>query len=136
MHHQRWYIDYIITTIYTNWNMKINIKDIDLELHYSMRMYILYENILGKALNFENASSYTSVIVLFYSAIMATIQHKKLDITLTYDEYMDWLDEQNAQELLAEFSSWFASHITTNSDLNDIKKEEIKDADVKKKPKN
>ena len=116
--------------------MKINIKDIDLELHYSMRMYILYENILGKALNFENASSYTSVIVLFYSAIMATIQHKKLDITLTYDEYMDWLDEQNAQELLAEFSSWFASHITTNSDLNDIKKEEIKDADVKKKPKN
>ena len=135
MHHQRWYID-IITTIYTNWNMKINIKDIDLELHYSMRMYILYENILGKALNFENASSYTSVIVLFYSAIMATIQHKKLDITLTYDEYMDWLDEQNAQEILAEFSSWFASHITTNSDLNDIKKEEIKDADVKNKPKN
>ena len=124
------------TTIYTNGNMKINIKDIDLELHYSMRMYILYENILGKALNFENASSYTSVIVLFYSAIMATIQHKKLDITLTYDEYMDWLDEQNAQELLAEFSSWFASHITTNSDLNDIKKEEIKDADVKNKPKN
>ena len=116
--------------------MKINIKDIDLELHYSMRMYILYENILGKALNFENASSYTSVIVLFYSAIMASIQHKKLDITLTYDEYMDWLDEQNAQELLAEFSSWFASHITTNSDLNDIKKEEIKDADVKNKPKN
>lgn len=116
--------------------MKINIKDIDLELHYSMRMYILYENILGKALNFENASSYTSVIVLFYSAIMASIQSKKLDITLTYDEYMDWLDEQNAQELLAEFSSWFASHVMTNSDLNDIKKEEIKDADVKKKPKN
>ena len=67
---------------------------------------------------------------------MASIQHKKLDITITYDEYMDWLDEQNAQELLAEFSSWFASRVTANSDLNDIKKEEIKDADVKKKPKN
>ena len=122
--------------------MKINIKDTDLELHYSMRMYILYENILGKALNFENASSYTSVIVLFYSAIIASFQYKKLDITLTYDEYMDWLDEHNPQELLSEFSSWFASHIMSNSDLNDINEAKINDADVKKnkdskkKPKN
>lgn len=113
--------------------MKIKIKDIELDLHYSMRMYIIYENIMGKSLNFENASSYTSLIVLLYSSIIATIQKNKLDITITYDEFMDWLDTQNAQKVMTDFSEWFTSQLTANIDLKDVNTKEVKDKNTSEK---
>jgi len=115
--------------------MKINIKGTDLELHYSMRMYILYENIMGKSLNFENASSYTSLIVLFYSAIIATIQKEKLNMVVTYDEFMNWLDDQNGADIMKEFSDWFTSNLNLNIGLSEEREENIENKKVDK-PKN
>ena len=94
--------------------MKIKIKNQELELAYSMRTYILFENIQGQSLSFENLNSYTSLIVLFYSAIVATIQKRKLDITLSYDEFIDWLDDNNGENMIKEFSNWFTTQLTNN----------------------
>lgn len=116
--------------------MKIKIKDKDLELHYSMRMYILYENITGKSLSFENMSSYTSLIVLFYSAIVATIQRNHINMTISYDEFMDWLDEQNGATIMKDFSDWFTSCLTNNISLQDDTVEEDNKKDKGKKSKN
>ena len=103
--------------------MKIHINDTDLELHYSMRMYIIYENIMGKALSFDNSNSYTSLVVLFYSAIVSTIQKNKLNLIINYDDFMDWIDEHPSS--LQEFSEWFAKNISANDELRDITKEEV-----------
>lgn len=103
--------------------MKININNTDLELHYSMRMYIIYENIMGKALSFENTNSYTSLVVLFYSAVAATIQKNKLNLVINYDDFMDWLDEHPTS--MQEFSDWFAKNITANTELKDINAKEV-----------
>lgn len=99
--------------------MKIHIKGQELDLHYSMRMYIIFENIMGKSLSFDSSYSYTSLIVLFYSAIMATIQRDKLNMTLSYDEFMDWLDSNEPTKTIQEFSEWFTSQMTVNNNLSD-----------------
>ena len=103
--------------------MKINIKNQELELAYSMRTYILFENIQGQSLSFENLNSYTSLIVLFYSAIVATIQKRKLDISISYDEFIDWLDENNGENMIKEFSNWFTTQLTNNLALQDAEEE-------------
>lgn len=103
--------------------MKIIIKNTELELHYSMRMYIIYENIMGKSLSFENTNSYTSLVVLFYSAIASTIQKNKLNLVIDYDDFMDWLDEHSAA--LQEFSEWFAKNINANNELKDTEIKEV-----------
>ena len=103
--------------------MKINIKNQELELAYSMRTYILFENIQGQSLSFENLNSYTSLIVLFYSAIVATIQKRKLDISISYDEFIDWLDENNGENMIKEFSNWFTTQLTNNLALQDAEQE-------------
>lgn len=115
--------------------MKINIKNQELELAYSMRTYILFENIQGQSLSFENLNSYTSLIVLFYSAIVATIQKRKLDITLNYDEFLDWLDANNGENMIKEFSEWFTTQLTNNLALQDAE-EEKETKGSKKKSKN
>ena len=103
--------------------MKINIKNQELELAYTMRTYILFENIQGQSLSFENLNSYTSLIVLFYSAIVATIQKRKLDISISYDEFIDWLDENNGENMIKEFSNWFTTQLTNNLALQDAEEE-------------
>lgn len=103
--------------------MKIKIKNQELELAYSMRTYILFENIQGQSLSFENLNSYTSLIVLFYSAIVATIQKRKLDISISYDEFIDWLDENNGENMIKEFSNWFTTQLTNNLALQDAEEE-------------
>lgn len=106
--------------------MKINIKGKEFELHYSMRMYILYENILGKSIDSESTSSYTSIIALLFSAIMSSIHYYKLNISLSYDEFMDWMDSQNSTKLINDFSRWFVENITANAGLKDVVENEKK----------
>lgn len=107
--------------------MKINIKGKELELHYSMRIHILYENIMNQSLSAVQGNT-TSLVILMYCAIMASIQKAKLNLTVNYDEFMDWLDEQNP-EIFGEFSKWFAESVEAYSgvklkqDENEAKKQ-------------
>ena len=100
-------------------------------------MYILYENIMGKSLSFENMNSYTSLIVMFYAAIIATIQKNHVDLVITYDEFMDWLDsQQSAADTVKEFGDWLAANLNVNTSLvgdNDDVKENKNDKRRKSK---
>lgn len=118
--------------------MKINFKDKELELHYSMRIYIIYENIMGKGLGFDQLQSYTAVISLFYAAVVASLQYNKMDSNVTYDEFIDWLDNDSALKI-KEFTEWFMSHVLAQADKVDEKQEKIlaeKSKDIKRKSKN
>lgn len=106
--------------------MKVNIKGKEFELHYSMRMYILYENIMGKSLSNGVQGTTTSMIVLMYCAILASIQYHKLNISLSYDDFMDWLDEQDAS-VFADFGKWFTDAVEAYSSVKSDDKDEPKD---------
>ena len=106
--------------------MKINIKGTELDLHYSMRIYLIYETITGKTLSLETGS-YTVSVNLFYSAILASMQHANLDLNLEYDEYLDWLDEQG-MDLIKEFIEWFLKIMNVNSSLVE---KQIDETDIK-----
>ena len=99
--------------------MKIKIKEQELELHYSLRIYMFYENIMGHSIDMQTISSYTSLVVLFYSAILATLQYEHKNLDITYDEYMDWLDSQH--NILADFASWFIKNVEVSAKVTPIK---------------
>ena len=115
--------------------MKVNIKGKELELHYSMRIYLIYETITGKTLSLETGS-YTVSVNLFYSAILASMQHANLDLNFEYDEYLDWLDEQG-MDLIKEFIEWFLKIMNVNSSLveKQIDEKDIKNTNTER-PKN
>ena len=115
--------------------MKVNIKGKELDLHYSMRIYLIYETITGKTLSLQDGS-YTVSVNLFYSAILASMQHYHLDLDFEYDEYLDWLDEQG-MDLIKEFIEWFLKIMNTNNSLieKQIDETDIKNADTDR-PKN
>ena len=112
--------------------MKVNIKGTELDLHYSMRIYLIYETITGKTLSLETGS-YTVSVNLFYSAILASMQHANLDLNFEYDEYLDWLDTQG-MDLIKEFIEWFLKIMNVNSSLveKQIDETDIKKADTEK----
>ena len=112
--------------------MKVNIKGKELDLHYSMRIYLIYETITGKTLSLETGS-YTVSVNLFYSAILASMQHANLDLNFEYDEYLDWLDEQG-MDLIKEFIEWFLKIMNVNTSLveKQIDETDIKKADTEK----
>ena len=112
--------------------MKVNIKGKELDLHYSMRIYLIYETITGKTLSLETGS-YTVSVNLFYSAILASMQHANLDLNFEYDEYLDWLDEQGI-DLIKEFIEWFLKIMNVNTSLveKQIDETDIKNTDTEK----
>ena len=115
--------------------MKVNIKGKELDLYYSMRIYLIYETITGKTLSLETGS-YTVSVNLFYSAILASMQHSNLDLNFEYDEYLDWLDTQG-MDLIKEFIEWFLKIMNTNNSLTEkqIDENDIKNANTER-PKN
>ena len=105
--------------------MKVNIKGKELELHYSMRIYLIYETITGKSISLEE-SSFSTLVSLLYSAILGTMQYKRMNLDLDWDTYLDWLDTQNP-DILNEFSKWFINCVNVNTNLM----EKIEDKDTK-----
>ena len=115
--------------------MKINFRDQEFDLHYGMRIYIIYENIMGKGLGFEELQSYTSVISLFYAAVVSSLQYNKLDSNVSYDEFIDWLDEDSAVKI-KDFTQWFMSNVTAQSDkIDEAYEKELKETKSSKSSK-
>lgn len=115
--------------------MKVNIKGKELELFYSMRVYLIYEQITGQTLSLQGGS-YTVSVNLFYATILASMQHYHLDLDFEYNEYLDWLDVQG-MDLIKDFIEWFLKIMNVNSSLAEkqIDETDIKNADTER-PKN
>lgn len=88
--------------------MKINIKDKEVELKYSIRVLLMYENITGKT--FES-SSITNLITFFYCVVVYSAN----DYSIMLDEFITWIDENDG--VLVEFGNWLTATNDTNSKL-------------------
>ena len=89
--------------------MTITINDKEIQLKYSFRAMMIYENIAQKS--FE-PKGITEFILLFYSMIMASDK----DFEMSLEEFIDWLDEQ--PKVLEEYIKWLASRIDQNNYLS------------------
>lgn len=88
--------------------MVITIKDKTITLKRTFRSLIAYESATGKAFN---PKTVTESIMYFYCVIIAS----DMELELTYDEFMDWLDENPTA--LQEFTQWLIEQSEIESKL-------------------
>lgn len=89
--------------------MKVLIKDKEIELKYSFRALMIYENIQNKSFN---PSSISDMVVFLYSCILASDKSQ----TLNFDDFMDYLDDH--PQLINEFSEWLTNIFKKNQLLS------------------
>ena len=104
--------------------MEITIKNKTVNLKYTFRALMIYENIANKSFNPKGISD---VVIFFYSVVIATTK----DNTITFDDFLDWLDEQPTA--INEFSVWLTEVFNTQASLanKNIKVEAPKEVDEK-----
>lgn len=89
--------------------MNINIKGNDIELKYSFRSMMIYEKIVGESFQ---PNGVTEIIIYFYSTILSS----KKNIDLSFDDFVDWLDEN--QDALNNFNKWLITIMEKNGYIN------------------
>lgn len=110
--------------------IELLIDDKQIELHYSFRIYIMYETITGKNLDFNNLKT-SDLFILFYSTVLATLQYNKIEHALKYDDFMNTLDDNGGEYVLTKFATWFIQKMQQQAELlqqndNDVVIEEKK----------
>lgn len=111
-------------------NLKYNNKEQELELHYSSgRHLIIYEQISGHGLDMTKMDSLNELINLFYANVLATMQYRRMNLDLTYEDFMDFIDE-NGMKVVNEFSEWYVSQMMASADFQRLKSEKEQVADA------
>jgi len=82
--------------------MKITIKDKEIELKYTLRSMIMYENMTEKTFNPE---SLTDIITFMYCVVISSSK----DYSLKFDEFIDLLDEN--PDIIKQFGDWISSTV-------------------------
>ena len=110
--------------------MKIVINEQEIELKYSFRSLMVYEQILGKT--FE-PKGLTEILTFMYCVIITS----KKDLQFTYDEFLDLIDENPG--IIKDFSEWLTGAVQRNASMmsQNVKEEDKKTAKkIKKAEKN
>ena len=97
--------------------MIVRVKDKEITLKYSFRVFFIFENIMNRSFQPNTTSD---VLVFFYSCIMAS--EKNLDFT--FDEFLDMVDEK--PELIGEFADFIAEAVKRNKVLQPQSEDEKK----------
>lgn len=97
--------------------MKINIQGKEIELFYTMRMYIIYENITGESVDFENMKSLKQISTLFLSTIMGSAQKQNIQLDITYNDYMEWLDDNGGYIMINKYATWLQEQMESKYQL-------------------
>ena len=88
--------------------MKIVIKGEELELKYSFRALIIYENIMNKS--FEGRGI-TEILTFMYCVILGS----QKGLEFTYDEFLDLIDEKPG--IIKDFSEWLTGAVQRNASM-------------------
>ena len=89
--------------------MKININGNEIALKYSFRAMIIFEKITGTTFS---GNGITEILIYFYATILGSDKNN----SITFDEFMDWLDEN--PDMINEFSKWLSKVIDRNAYIN------------------
>ena len=102
--------------------MKLKIGSEELELVYSFRSSIYFEQIAGHNLDFTKLSA-NDLITLFYSVFVASLQKAKKPV-ITMIDFMDIVDDNGGEKCLVDFSNWYIDIIKGQYELLTEEKEE------------
>lgn len=116
--------------------MNLNINGKDIELVYSFRSTIYFEQIAGKNVDFQNFTG-NDLITLFYTVVIASMQKAKEPIISMID-FLDVVDDNGGDKCLLDFSNWYANIMkgqwdAYESTLSEEDKKESKKVSSKKK---
>ena len=95
-----------------------------------------YEDLTGKSLDFNDMNNFSSLMRLFYSTVVASLQYNREELDITWEDFNDYVDENGGFSLLKDFGDWFAKIFMTNLELEQSKstnknKKETKKSDLK-----
>ena len=96
--------------------MKIKIDNKELELHYSFRMALMYEQIQNKSIDLVNLKL-EDIVILFFAAVVSTLQYNKIANTMKYEDFLNWLDDNGGEKILLEFTNWYGEQVRRQYDL-------------------
>ena len=107
--------------------MKLKINGHDIELVYSFRSAIYFEQIAGKNIDFSNFNS-NDVITLYYCVALASLQKAKEPV-ITMLDFLDTIDDNGGEKCLVDFSNWYvdimkAQYEALESTMNETEKNE------------
>jgi len=88
--------------------MKITYKEKEIELKYSMRSMLMYENITEKTFA---PQSFTDIITFMFCVVVASSK----DYSITFEDFIDYLDENPG--LVSEFSQWVVEVMTVQDGI-------------------
>lgn len=114
--------------------MKIKLNETEeLELVYSFRSNIYFEQIQGKTIDFTNFTS-NDLITLFYCVFLSSLQKAKKP-TISMIDFMDIIDDNGGEKCIVDFSNWYVDILQKEfevmNSMSDDKEE--KKTDSKKK---
>lgn len=98
--------------------MKIQINNTEIELRYSFKALMMYENIQKESFNPKTLSD---IVVFMYSVVLASAPK---NATILFDEFIEWLDAN--PNSITDFATWLADVITKQQTLAPEIKQEVK----------
>lgn len=102
--------------------MKLKIGNEELELAYSFRSSIYFEQIAGHSIDFTKLNA-NDLITLFYSVFVASLQKAKKPI-ITMVDFLDIIDENGGEKCLVDFSNWYIEIMKAQYELLAEEKED------------
>jgi len=109
--------------------MKLMINGEELELVYSFRINLFYEELAGRSIDFNNITS-NDLVNLFFSAVTASLQKAKKP-TITMLEFLDVVDENGGEKCIVDFADWYVGVIKSQYEI--MTDDDKKQVDIDKK---
>lgn len=106
--------------------MKLTINNQDVKLKQSYRGIVFYEQMAGKSFN---PVTTFDMLLYFYAIILGSNK----DVNITFDEFMDWIDEN--PEMPLHFANWLIEEGKRTNDFQtaNIKQDNLETPESKKK---
>lgn len=89
--------------------MNIKIKNKKIELKYSIRAMIMYENMTEKSFA---PQTMTDIITFMYCVVVSSAK----DYSLKFDDFLDFLDDN--PDTIDKFADWLQGNTNNNTDLS------------------
>lgn len=102
--------------------MKLNIQDKEINIKYSFKGFMAYEQITGESFKPQGLKE---IITLFYAMVMTANN----ELSITFDDFIDWLDANPTA--LNEFTNFLSDNTKRQNELSPEQKEEVKEDNSK-----
>lgn len=112
--------------------MKLKINGEEIELIYSFRSNMYFEQITGHSVDFSNLNS-QDLITLFYCNVISSLQKAKKP-TISMVDFLDAIDDNDGEKCILDFSQWYVKEIQNQYEiLESTEEKEDKTVDLSKK---